>query len=67
MICCEKKSPFAVAVYLVSDSAMRQGHHEVQELLSLWADCIEAFGHDGEWPGYEEVVHEIGLPSWAQR
>ena len=67
MICCEKKSPFAVAVYWVRESAVRQGHHEVRELLSRWAECIEAFGHDGEWPGYEEVVHEIDLPVWAQR
>ena len=67
MICCEKKPPFAVAVYLVSDAAVRQGQIEVQALLQQWADCIDQYGLDGEWPAYAEVVHEIDLPVWAQR
>ena len=67
MICCEKKPPYAVAVYLVSDAAVRQGQIEVQALLHQWAECIDQYGLDGEWPAYEEVVHTIDLPVWAQR
>lgn len=67
MICCEKKPPYAVAVYLVSDAAVRQGQHEVQALLHQWAECIDQYGLDGEWPAYEPVVHTIDLPVWAQR
>ena len=65
MVCCEKKPPFAVCVYLVGNEAVRQGQREVQALLQQWADCIDQYGLEGEWPGYEEVVHMIGLPAWA--
>jgi len=67
IIACEKKAPFAVAVYEVSRAALAQGHSEVQGLLERWADCIEMFGHDGEWPGYDEIVYSLDLPVWAQR
>ena len=67
MICCEKKPPFAVAVYWVRESAVRQGQIEVRALLQQWAACIDQYGLDGEWPAYAEVVHEIDLPVWAQR
>jgi len=67
MICCEKKPPYAVAVYLVGDASVRQGQFEVQALLHQWAECIDQYGLDGEWPAYEEVVHTIDLPVWAQR
>ena len=67
MVCCEKKAPFAVAVYLVSDAAVLLGQHEVQELLHKWSECINLYGLDGEWPAYDEIVHDICLPAWAQR
>ncbi len=67
IIACEKKPPFAVAVYEVSSAALSQGRYEVRDLLERWADCIEAFGHDGEWPAYDEVVYQLDLPVWAQR
>ena len=69
IIACEKKPPYAVAVYLISAYAARQGAEEIAELLQRWAELIDIIGEDfdGEWPGYDPVIYELDLPRWAQR
>ena len=65
IIACEKKPPFALAVYEVSPEAIRRGAIEVRSLLFDWARCIDDFGHDAQWPSYPEEIMEIDLPAWA--
>lgn len=66
IVACEKKPPYAVAVYRVADEAIEAGKREVAMLLERWAEVIDEVGLDGDWPGYDEVIYELYLPLWAQ-
>jgi len=66
IIACEKKPPFAVAIYEVSQAAMLRASFEVQGLLLLWERCLEEFGWDNPWPSYTpDAITELDLPPWA--
>ena len=67
IIACEKKPPFAVAVYELSADAIRRGAIEVRSLLFDWARCIDDFGWDEPWPSYaEDEITVLDLPPWAR-
>ena len=67
IIACEKKPPFAVAVYELSPEAVRRGAIEVRSLLFDWARCIDDFGWDQPWPSYaENEITLLDLPPWAR-
>jgi hypothetical protein len=65
IIACEKKAPFALAVYEVAPAAIRRGSLEVRSLLLEWARCIDDLGWDAAWPSYPEEITELGLPPWV--
>jgi hypothetical protein len=66
IIACEKKPPFAVAVYEVSQAAILHSAFEVQGLLLLWERCLEKFGLGNPWPSYTpDGIIELDLPPWA--
>jgi exodeoxyribonuclease VIII len=66
IIACEKKPPFALAVYEISPAAIQHSAFEVQALLLLWERCIDGLGWDAEWPSYtpDEII-KLDLPAWA--
>lgn len=60
-IAVEKEPPYGVAVYRLSDEALRAGRDQLRPLLATYRHCEET----GEWPGYPEHIQDIGLPRWA--
>jgi hypothetical protein len=66
IIACEKKPPFALAVYEIAEAAILHSAFEVQGLLLLWERCLEEFGWDKPWPSYtQDEITELDLPPWA--
>jgi hypothetical protein len=61
IIAVESSPPYGVAVYRVSDAAIRQGEREAAVYFSHWRSCVLA----GEWPGYQGVA-DLYLPIYAQ-
>jgi|694.fasta_scaffold93782_7 hypothetical protein len=59
----EKKAPFAVAVYELDALALDQGWREVRRALDYWKDCTTA----QMFPGYQEEIVTLGLPTWAMK
>lgn len=62
-IAVENSAPYAVAVYMLSDSSMQTGRAEYRRWLDLYADCAAS----GVWPGYPDKVEILDMPKWAQR
>lgn len=61
-IAVETKPPFAVAVYVLGDIALKEG----QRIRSKALDGIYNSNVSGEWPSYNDgVATEIDLPKWA--
>lgn len=56
----EKKAPHAVAVYSLDRESRDLGRMEYRRDLQRYADCVRS----GKWPGYGEVIQEIGVPQW---
>jgi exodeoxyribonuclease VIII len=61
IIAVEKKRPYAVAPYRLTDGAIDAGLDQINPLLELYNKCKE----NDEWPGYPDRVQDIALPSWA--
>lgn len=66
IVACEKKPPFAMGVYELSETAIKRGADEVAALLTRWQECVESYGWDNEWPSYSEDVTILDLPRWAK-
>ena len=62
-IAVENSAPFAVAVYMLTDSSLQTGRAEYRRWLDLYADCRAS----GIWPGYPDKVELLDMPAWAQR
>jgi hypothetical protein len=58
----EKKPPFGVACYALTDGAIEAGHRRVVELLAQWRECEER----GVWPGYPTSIEPVDLPAWVK-
>jgi exodeoxyribonuclease VIII len=61
IVAVEKEPPYAVAVYQLTGAAIYDGERELDPLLERWAECEAT----GRWPGYDEAVVQIDLPTWA--
>lgn len=61
LIAVEKTRPYGICVYRLDDLALAQGRREYRDLLARYVRCKEA----ASWPGYEEEITDITLPSWA--
>lgn len=57
----EKKSPYLVNVITLDDEALELGRRHMREAIDTYARCMES----GRWPGYDEVMHRVGLPLYA--
>lgn len=61
IVCVEKKPPFAVATYRLTNEALLAGEVEVRRLLKVYDKCVQT----DQWPGYSEKLVDIGIPQWA--
>lgn len=60
-IAVEKDPPFAVAVYNISEDAIRLGRKKNIERLQTYIECTQS----GVWPSYPTEIKTIDLPAWA--
>lgn len=60
-IAVEVTPPFAVAVYEIDARALELGLKQMTDALELIARCED----EGHWPGYEDGITTLNLPSWA--
>lgn len=58
-----KKYPFFAIPYVLDDETVAQGVEEVEELMSLFANC----NRSGQWPLTGGGIQVVGLPGWARR
>lgn len=59
-IACEKKPPYAIAVYVMDESAIAHGLTEFKSMLRKYKECFDK----NEWPSYETQF--LTLPSYAK-
>lgn len=63
----EKTKPFAFNIFESSPQFLAQGRYEYEQLLMLYAWCLE----NDKWPGYQCFtenkfgVNELNLPAWS--
>lgn len=62
LIAVEKKSPFCVACYAISDEILRVGAKRRLPNLRTYAECKAS----GRWEGYGDRIQHIKLPPWAK-
>lgn len=58
----ENEFPYAAAVYMLKDEALRLGREKCDAALLRYAWCDRI----GMWPGYPSGIIEIDLPTWAR-
>ena len=57
----EKTPPHCVALYSITEEALKVGEMEIDASLRLLRFCKES----GRWPGRETGINDAGLPTWA--
>ena len=57
----ESNPPHAVSVVRLDDEALHIGALKAARARLVFAECSRT----GQWPGYPEIVHPVGLPQWA--
>jgi len=57
----EKTYPFAVANYILDESAVDFGVRQFNELIEQYDQCLQ----NDKWPGYE--AKQLYVPDWAER
>lgn len=62
-IACEKKPPYNVALYEVSQADIDDTFREIHDDLKRFKKCMER----DEWPGYDDDINTVVLPSWVKR
>lgn len=61
LIAVEKTPPYLVGCYLLSQDALQVGRAEYKRGIRIYQECVEK----NQWPGYSELILEIGIPQWA--
>ena len=61
IVAVEKKPPHAVAVYQLTETTLKAGWRQLEDLLARYAKCERT----GQWPAYPEEAQELELPHWA--
>ena len=62
-IAVENEPPHDMKVYSLDDESLATGVRQYRQMLSRFAECA-AFD---QWPGYEDRLHNLSLPTWANR
>jgi len=60
-IAVEKESPYAVAIYEVSQEIIELAMSEINPVLARYRACLE----NDTWPGYSEQIEPLRLPKYA--
>lgn len=61
VIAIEKTEPYNVAIYLLDEIAIESGKSKYIRNAFTYKECFEA----NYWPGYDEQINLISLPSYA--
>ena len=61
IVAVEKKPPHAVAVYQLTDTTLKAGWRQLEDLLARYAKCERT----NDWPAYSDEAQELELPHWA--
>ena len=61
IVAAEKQPPYGVAVYELSETTLKAGMRQLEDLLATYAECVRT----GEWPCYPEEVQGLELPHWV--
>jgi len=61
IVAVEKKAPFAIAVYELTETTLKAGWRQLEDLLATYAECERT----GQWPAYSDEAQEMELPHWA--
>lgn len=61
LLCVEDQEPFDVVAFELSDSFLRLGQREAEELIDQYKECEAS----GVWPGRATDVVTIEPPAWA--
>ena len=59
----ESKPPHECAVFMLQPEVIDLYMPQVTKVMRTYAQCVGK----AEWPGYEDKVHEIGVPVWLRR
>lgn len=62
-IAVEKKPPFAVATWQLTEEGIATGRSKYRRLLTRYMECVSA----DKWPGYSSNIEFIDLPAWAKK
>ncbi len=58
----ETAPPHGMVCYLADDDFIAAGEAEFKRLLALYKQCQAT----NQWPGYDDTLHILELPAWAQ-
>jgi hypothetical protein len=56
----ERKAPYTVDIFEVSDAMMAEGMVKCEQALRTYAECEAS----GEWPNREPKIHALDYPGW---
>jgi len=59
----ESEPPHECAVFMLQPEVIDLYMPQVTKAMRTYAQCVGK----AEWPGYEDKVHEIGVPVWLRR
>jgi hypothetical protein len=59
----ESEPPHECAVFMLKPEVIDLYMPQVTKAMRTYAQCVGK----AEWPGYEDKVHEIGVPVWLRR
>lgn len=62
-IAVEKKPPFAVATWQLTEEGIATGRSKYRRLLTRYMECVSS----EKWPGYSSNIEFIDLPAWAKK
>lgn len=60
-IAVEKEPPFLVNTLFFGKREIEVGRRTYKKDLAIYAECLAT----NQWPGYEQMMHLMGLPEWA--
>jgi len=61
-VCVERKAPYAVSLFEVSDEMMEEGKRKFDRAIKIYNECQAS----GEWPSKPAMINKLTYPSWYQ-
>jgi hypothetical protein len=60
--CVERKAPYTVSLFEVSDEMMEEGKRKFERAIRIYNECQAS----GEWPNKPAMINKLTYPSWYQ-